>query len=245
MYSSTVDIAPYALVTATTDTHYLDLSVTNAITYYYYVTAFDAASNASGPSNIAWERPYDITPYTYTTDVDCLSTIPVTDCLDAAGPPDDQSLNITGTQVITLNFGVGTGIIDLPGPDMVFYEWPNPAIPAPGGIYLDYVTIELSWDGTNWYTVFEWNGDGPDTTDVAGTNIDGYATDTAPPYPGEWENEEISSDDLYPGGLAVNTGITIDIHDRTPPGYSFHLVRISYPAGGTDVGQIDAVQRLH
>jgi len=239
VYSSTVDIAPYALVTATTDTHYLDLSVTNATTYYYYVTAFDAASNVSGPSNIAWERPDDITPYTYTTDVDCLSTIPTTDCLDAAGPPDGESLDITGTQVITLNFGVGTGIINGPGYDMVFYEWPNPAIPAPpGGIYLDYVTIELSWDGTNWYTVFEWNGDGPDTTDVAGTNVDDYATDAD----GESENEHIPADRLYP---YPGTGIVIDIGVWTPAGYSFHLVRISYPAGGTDAGHIDAVQRLH
>jgi len=225
-----VDIAPYALVTATTDMRYLDLSVTNAITYYYYVTAFDAASNESGPSNIAWERPHDITPYTYTTDVDCLSTIPITDCLDAAGPPDGVSIDITGTQVITLNFGVGTGIIDLPGPDMVFYEWSH----APG-IWLDYTIIELSADGATWYTVFDWDGE---PGGVAGTNVDGYATDAD----GELENENILAGDLYP---YPGTGIIIDIGVWTPAGYSFHLVRISYPAGGTDAGQIDAVQRLH
>ena len=73
-----------------------------------------------------------------------------------------------------------------------------------------------------------------------GTNIDDRAIDAD----GELEDEQFSSDDLYPGGLALNTGIAIDIGVWSLPASSFHLVRLT-DAGGTEASQVDAILRLH
>ena len=94
--------------------------------------------------------------------------------------------------------------------------------------------------------MFAWDGDDPG--DVAGTNIDGYATD-AGPFPGESDNEPIPWYDLYPGPppLPFNTGVAIDIgvaEPSLPPG-PFRWVRISSPPGGGDPSEIDSILRLH
>jgi len=193
-----------------------------------------------------------------------ISCDPMPICRNAVQPPepDNTAVNLRGSNVITIDFGDGSGIRNGPGYDMVFYEYPNLDIdPTPGdplpGILLDYITIELVEEisGTA-YTVFEWNGDVPGDTDVMGTNVDGYANDSVPPpYPGifsgEFENEPIPSDDLYPGTppLWHNTGIAIDIgvagQGLLPPDATFRWVRISVPFGSTDEAEIDAVLRLH
>ncbi len=230
-------VPPLATVTSPS---YLDLAVTNGITYSYYVRTVDLAGHESLSSTLVSAQPYDITPFTYTANI--TYTGAVTKANYAAGPPDGLASGITGTGVITLDFGVGRGIIDGPDYDMAFYEWPNPDIdPGPNvvpGILLDYVIVEVS-DGNAWYTVFDWDGI---PGGVAGTNIDGYATDGN----GEQDPEPIPSNDLYPSGLAINTGIRIDIGAWTPPGYSFHLVRLRYPGGGANSGgNVDAVRRLN
>jgi len=238
--NSEIDLAGYnvyrtdsGFLTAVTENSYRDAAVTNGTTYTYYVTAIDVASNESAASNLASAQPYDITPYMYTTSVTCTGSL-VGSCSDAGGPPDNVPVGIDNSDTITLDFGTGRGIIDGPGSDMVFYEWLTG-----GSIYLDYITIDLSADGVTWYTVFEWDGDNPG--DVSGTNVDGYASDGD----GELEDEPIPQGDLYP---YPGSGIEIDIgavQSPPPPGYSFHLVRFTYPAGGTDYGQIDAVERLN
>lgn len=234
-----IDLAGYRLyrtdvgfLTQVSDNRYLDNvpPLTNGTTYTYYVTVVDVANNESPPSNNASAQPYAITPYTYTTAVTCTNEIGT--CADARGLPDGTVVAVDVSSVITLDFGSGRGIIDGPGYDLVFYERPD----VLGNIGLDYITIDISANGTTWHTVFEWNGDIPG--DVAGTNIDSYASDAD----GEAENESIPSSALYP---YPGTGIAIDIGIWTPPGYSFHLVRFTYPAGGTDYGEIDAVERLN
>jgi hypothetical protein len=231
VYSSTTGILPFALHAAVPVTRYLNLSLTNGTTYSYYVTAFDG-SQESGSSNIVSAQPYDITPYTTTTNVTCTG---VPDCGNAQGPPNESAANIPElTGELVFDFGVGHGIMDGSGPDFIFYEWPVDGVwPSAAGILLDFVKIELSADGTNWYTVFNWDGI---AGGVAGTNIDvPYAAD------GEQDNEAIP-----PGALYSTTGITIDIGPWTPAGYSFHLVRFTCPAGGDgDPAQVDAVQRLN
>jgi hypothetical protein len=171
--------------------------------------------------------PYSLAPYTYTTNVSCAGT--VSNCSNAEGPPDGNVADLGTGGELTLDFGDGYGILDGPGWDMVFYE-----NPSGGGIQLDLVTIEVSHNGVDWYTVFNWD---EVAGGVSGTNIDSYATDPG----GEVENEFIPVGDLY---LGSTTGIAIDIGIWTPGGYSFRYVRFT-DAGGTDTAQIDAVERLN
>ena len=163
-----------------------------------------------------------------------------------------QQVRLNIGDVITIDFGLN-GITDGPGYDMIYYERANPNIGGgQRGIYLDYVTIMLSTDAISWYTVFEWNGDDPG--DVAGTNIDSYATD-GEPYPGEVENEPIPWYDLYPGPESVphNSGIAIDIgvaaqavqppQEPLPPG-PFRWVRVAVPLEATDTADDDVADSI-
>ena len=231
VYSSTTGVEPFALQAAVTTTRYLNTGLTNGITYFYYVRAYDIGNNESPRSNITNAIPYDITSYTYPITATC-SGVP--NCNDALGPPNGTPVDIDGTDVLILDFGPGRGIIDGENPswDVVFYEWPNA-----GGIQMDYTFMDLSVDGVTWYRVFAWDGV---PGGVIGTNIDGYATSP----PGEEENETIPGVDLYPGGLPNNTGVAIDIGPWTPAGYAYRYVRFTYP-GGMEAAQIDSVRRLH
>jgi hypothetical protein len=233
VYSSTNGAGPFALQATAPIARYLNTLLTNGTIYYYYVTAFDVGNNESGPSNTASAQPYDITPYTYTTNVTCNGAT-VVNCNDAGGAPNNGVADISGAGELVLDFGAGRGIIDGTGPDMVFYEYWVTA-PQPG-ILLDYTFIDLSADGTTWYRVFAWDGI---AGGVVGTNIDSYATDGN----GESENEQIPASSLY--GSPFQSGITIDIGVWTPPGYSYRYVRFTYPSGGAQSAQVDAVERLN
>jgi hypothetical protein len=228
VYSSTVPAGPFNLQASVPITEYLDISVTNAITYYYQVTAIDAGSNESGPSNVASALPYSLAPYTYTTNVTCSGG--VSNCNSAGGQKDGNVADLGNGEQVTLDFGDGYGILDGVGYDMVFYENQNPA--GTGGIWLDYITIDVSHDGTTWHTVFNWDGI---AGGVFGTNIDGFATDGL----GEEQNEVIDALSLYD-----DTGVAIDIGPWTPAGYSYRYVRLTDPTGA-DNAQIDAVERLN
>jgi hypothetical protein len=245
-------LAPLTYVSSTTLTATVPASSSVMALGAYTLTVTNP-----GPTDPTGSLVNAFSVYTYTA-----SCSPTPFCDDTLGPPDNVSVNLWYPNEITIDFGAGSGIKDGPGYDMVFYEYPNPDIdPAPGdplpGILLDYITIELVEEisGTA-YTVFEWNGDDPGTTDVMGTNVDGYADDSVPPpYPGtflgEFENEPIPSVDLYPGSSPLwhNTGIAIDIgvagQGLLPPGATFRWVRISVPPESTDEAEVDAVLRLN
>jgi hypothetical protein len=200
-----------------------------------------------GPTDPTGSLMNAFTVYTYTTTCD-----PVPTCDSAVGEPDGEWVGITGTNVITIDFGA-YGITDGLGYDMIFYEWPNPDIgTGVPGVRVDYTTIQLSVDGSAWYTVFDWDGDNP--SDVAGTSIDAYAD--GGPYPGEFENEPIPWYDLYPSppptphnnGIAIDIGVAAQavLPPQAPlPSGPFRFVRISFPAGGTDAAQVDSIVRLH
>jgi len=201
-----------------------------------------------GPTDPTGTLANAFTVYAYTT-----ACQPMPTCGDAIGQPDHNSATITSTTVITIDYGVGNGILDGPGYDMIFYEFANSAM-DPDGILLDYITIELVEEVSGAaYIVFEWNGDNPG--DVAGTNIDSYATDAD----GEMDNEPIPYYDLYPSPPPVphNCGIAIDIgvaaqavqppQGPLPPG-PFRWVRVSgvsVPPGDGDPAQVDAIVRLN
>jgi hypothetical protein len=231
VYSSTTASGPFTLHTTVAAAEYLDLSVTNATTYYYRVTAFDTGSNESTPSNVASAQPDSISvEYPVVPPGGCSGP---PDCSPATGQPNGTALELDPGDEVILDFGLGNGIIDGSGYDMVFYEFPN----APG-VLMDYITIDVSADNVTWYTVFVWDGA---LGGVSGTNIDSYAAD------GEVENEPIPSTALYPPPAPPpdwNTGIAIDIDPWTPAGYSFRYVRLR-DGGGTDPAQIDALRRLN
>jgi hypothetical protein len=201
-----------------------------------------------GPTGPSGSLVNAFTVFAYTDVVTCSGG--VSNCSDAGGPPDGDGnvARISCGSAITLYFDVG--ISDGAGYDMVFYEYPY----SPG-ILLDWITLELSDNGIDWYRVFDWDGDSP-PGDVAGTNVDGYANDPSnPPYAGEADNEPISSQDLYPALPSLpNTGIAIDIgvaaaaiQPPQPPLPSgpFRWVRVSAPTGCGDDAEVDAILRLH
>jgi hypothetical protein len=181
-----------------------------------------------GPTDPSGSLPDAFTVYTYTTTCD-----PAPLCNSAVEEPDGGYTSLDTTDVITIDFGAGEGITDGSGYDMVFYEREF----FGGEVFLDFITIELSDDRVTWHTVFNWDGV---PGGVAGTNIDGYATDPG----GEEDNESIPPDNLYPGGLATNTGIAIDIGAMGLSG-PYRWVRISNPGGGADSSEVDAILRLH
>jgi hypothetical protein len=240
-----VSLADLTLVSSTTLTATLPASSSVAASGAYTLTVINP-----GPTDPTGSLVNAFTVFTYTD-----SCVPDSVCGNAIGQPDGVSVDLTATTVITIDFGLENGISDGPGYDMIVYEWPNPNIGGgERGILVDYVTIQLSTDRDPdvWYTVFEWDGDDPG--DVAGTNIDRYATDGSP-YPGEFENEPIPSYDLYPGPPSVlhNSGIAIDIgiaaqavqppQGPLPPG-PFRWVRISVPPGATDIADDDAIDAI-
>lgn len=230
---------PFNLISTTAViTRYLDRPLAVGTTYTYFVTAIDAGNNESAPSNQASAVPVGaITPFAPT--VTCGGNA-VTNCANASGAPDIFNIAlITGTGVITFDYGAGNGIIDGFGPDLVFYEFLDPPT-SPVQIFLDFTTIEVSEDGNTWYNIFNWNGDSAATTDIFGTNIDSFARDGN----GENLNELIPMGALYPG---PGSGITIDFANvRTPPpaGRAYRYVRITSPPS-TDEAQVDAVERLN
>jgi subtilase family serine protease/fibronectin type 3 domain-containing protein/flagellar hook assembly protein FlgD/Tol biopolymer transport system component len=59
VWRSTVSGGPYATVADTTDETWTDTGLSDGATYYYVVVAFDAAGNASEPSNEASGTPQD------------------------------------------------------------------------------------------------------------------------------------------------------------------------------------------
>jgi hypothetical protein len=241
----TASLADVTLVNSTTLTATLPASSSVAALGAYTLTVINP-----GPTDPTGSLVNAFTVYTYTD-----TCHPVPECSDAVGPdePSGTSVDLTGSDVITIEFGVGNGIADGSGYDMVFYEWPNPDIgEGVRGIRLDFVKIQLSEDGVAWYTIFEWDGDPPGATDTAGTTVDSYANDAD----GEVDDEPIPWYDLYPVPLSSphNSGIAIDIgraaqaiqppQGPLPPG-PFRWVRVSVPPGGGQAAQVDAIVRLN
>ncbi|HEY3475527.1 MAG TPA: hypothetical protein VGK56_13015 [Anaerolineales bacterium] len=112
--------------------------------------------------------------------------------------------------------------------DLVSYEFP-----AGSGIWLDWVTIEIS-DGSNWYTIFHWGDNIADTN----TNMD-FNILSNPQTPPEPDQRDIPSAELY-----NSTGVAIDIDSIVPPG-TYSYIRFTAPGGDVD-GQteIDAIEIL-
>jgi len=220
-----------------------------SVTFVNSTTLNAKASSAimpGGPYTLTISNPGPLTPTNSSTDAftvtlsstygDPPTCITTTNCISATGPPDGNAAEIAEGGYLTFTLPAGSGIRDGAGYDFVFFEYP-----VSPGIYLDWLVVEISDDGVNWYEVLDWGDNITDTnTNVASYNYNG---DT-----GEEDNEPINSADLWPGGLPLNTGVAIDINTPTwdpPPGSQYRYIRFSCPTSGGDGAQVDSILRLH
>jgi len=120
--------------------------------------------------------------------------------------------------------------------DFVYYERiaPPPAVPpvTDPRVDMDWVQIQISSDGSTWYTVFYWgNGSSDGNTNVALPAGPWCATET--------DNCGIPLTSLY-----NSTGVAINIDGLVPAG-SYPWIRITAPGGDDGDGcDIDAIQIL-
>lgn len=180
------------------------------------------------------------TPVAHVYGLTATCSISVANCKSAAGAPDGGAGEIYPGGVITLDMGIGNGITDGGGDDFVFYEWWNPSAE---GVFMDYVVIELSEDGSTWYQVFNW-GDGYNYPMDEFAGIITFSSDDD----GEVNNELIPSALLY--GISPTpphpSGILIDIGFLgRPTGVAYRYIRISCPYEAGDPVQVDAVEGFH
>jgi hypothetical protein len=110
------------------------------------------------------------------------------------------------------------------GFDFVYYE-----MAASPGILMDFVTLEISTDGSTWITVFNWGNGVADTNsnlDISGS-LGGTESDNRP---------------INAGSLIGGTGVGVDIYSLGLTG-SYSYLRISSPGGGDGDGcDIDAIE---
>ena len=144
------------------------------------------------------------------------------------GPPDGQFavLGCSTNDIIVLDMGEGTGIVDLPGDDFCYYEYWNPSVI---GIVFDPVQIEVSVDGSSWRTVLV----NPNSYNIPAASLRaGYDAD---------------GDNNYPGDLDDGSGVTIDIpNDDGTTVYRYIRLFVPDPPGTFAEGvEMDAIERLH
>ncbi|MFQ5612204.1 MAG: IPT/TIG domain-containing protein [Anaerolineae bacterium] len=251
------------LTTATSTYH---LTATNGITHWYRVRAQYAGGQVSDFSNVAPALPLTIgvtMPVTVTCSITGVSACDNALEIDAKPPPGEIGLTLVFTPgSIILDYGPGEGVVDGPGPDLVYYERPTastdpPVTPSPqNGIWMDLARIEVSPDGVDWTLVFEWNEDGPPGQNVANSDLACYADDScdlAPgSYPGEFQHNFIRAADLLgdldgPPLTPWETGIRIDLAGVADSGVRYRYVRFSRPPGGSpdEPTDVDAIYRLN
>jgi|GEM_PF-1730217 len=113
-------------------------------------------------------------------------------------------------------------------PDMVYYE----RIAFGTTVDLDWVRVEISANGIDWFEVFYW-GDANEDTNTNVTHA------ICPLVSGiEEDNCHIDTSSLY-----GSTGVTIDIDARVPAG-SYSWVRITSPVGNGDPSDINSIEPL-
>ena len=141
--------------------------------------------------------------------------------------PDGIIYNVNSGEYLTLNIQLTTG----PGWDVVYYERPNAS-----GVLLDWVIMEVSTDGANWFQIFNWGDELPDRN----TNVNYEILPDSPQTPEERDQREIPSSVLY-----NSTGIAIDL-DALGLSGTYSYIRFYAPPGDIDGhSEVDAIQVLH
>lgn len=147
------------------------------------------------------------------------------------GPnPDGNVYSLPAGQSLTLNFRVDVNGHN--GYDMVYHE-----LPMGSGVWLDWVTVEIS-DGRNWYTVFNWGNNIADSNTNMDFNILPFPVMGPVPPPEEPDQRDIPSANLYPP-----TGIAIDLDSVVPPG-SYYYIRFSCPSSVNGIPDTDGKMEI-
>ncbi len=146
--------------------------------------------------------------------------------------PDGNVYNLQAGGTLTLNFRVDVNGHN--GYDLVYYE-----LPMGSGIWLDWVTVEIS-DGTNWYTVFNWGNNIADSNTNMDFNSLPYPAMAPFPPPEEPDQRDIPTANLYP---FPGTGIAIDLDGVVPPG-SYSYIRFTCPSSINGVPDTDGKMEI-
>jgi hypothetical protein len=172
------------------------------------------------------------------TDTDTVLVID-TPPTEIIGPPDGTTYDVYAPACLTLNFSITVN--GHASYDFVYYEFPNGS-----GIFLDWAIVEVS-DGSNWYTIFNWGDNYPNSNPDTNTNMD--FTILLPPLvtpptipPEEPDERDIQASDLYTDPISgLSTGIAIDLDSVVPAG-TYPYLRFCAPPDGLDGHmEIDAI----
>ena len=256
VYSSTAPGGPTYSYVASTGvlTSYVVSGLSISTTYYFVVRGADTVQESGNSPEAAGTTGAIATPNP-TPPPGCAPPAPP-DCMNAGGAPDGIYSSISPTQTLVLDLGPNNGILDGPGWDFVFYEREFTA----GVIQMDWVTVELSLDATNWYVVFAWSlgneglADSSEIRPFASIPADLNYCDL---FDGASNIDQIPMGvcnlwtGLY-GTPPFNTGIRIDISLANPPipaptGEGYRYIRFRQrpdtPAG--QPAEVDTVERLN
>lgn len=204
--------------------HSIDLPVGSSVAYS--VTAnihASAVGDLVNTASVSVPAGYTDTDLTNNSDNDIDTPASGPD-IDIGGP-DGNDHNPGPNGSITILFSPAVTADGTSTPDFVYYE----ILVNPTRVDLDWVMIEISSDGSTWYTVFVWGDGTPDTNSNVDINVIGGLED---------DNRQFNPVDLY-----NQTGVTIDI-DAIPgitTGVDYPWMRIS-GIGGSDGPNIDAIQ---
>jgi len=245
-------LGPYTTTVGTTPgTSWIDSGLTTGTPYYYVVRGADTiqeSANSPEASGVPSPIPNPVP-------IDCPGPTSPPDCGKAGGPPDGTYSSIYPTQTLILDLGAGNGILNGPLWDFVYYERDAGGFPPPI-VQMDWITVELSIDATNWYVAFVWHTGNealaqnsnvaPFTAILADPNYCDY-TDGA----GNNESIPMGPCGAQWGGLWATppypqTGIAIDIGpvipSIPPEGYRYIRIRGIDPL---EPAEIDGIQRLN
>lgn len=137
---------------------------------------------------------------------------------------DGQTSTLLPGSSIVLAFDTPLYVGGHAGYDLVYHELEI----AGGGVQMDHVILQLS-DGYNWYTIFNWGDNNPDTNANVNIGNPGIGGD-------ESDNRTIDAAFLYNG-----TGVAIELDGVVPNG-TYPYIRIYSPAGEDGDGcEVDAI----
>ncbi len=149
------------------------------------------------------------------------------------GTPDGNPGFIPDENYVVINLGSPIVVNEFQDGnyDLVIYE----LLVGTDRIHMDNLVISISNDGINFYEIFNWWDNAPNTN----TGISQHPISPS----AEIDNYIIYITDLY--GPTFQTGILVDLEDApsNPPANDYWYIAIQVPPGGSNDGSgIDAIE---